>query len=85
MGVAYKQARSNVHCAHRCLLKLAAVSKAMPTLKVSLVQECRWATSRGYAAKSARDTLQRDTFKVGIALLTAASSSADNGVTVRIR
>ena len=30
------------------------------------------------------DALQRDTFEVGIALLTAASSSADNGVTVRI-
>ena len=36
-------------------------------------------------AESARDTLQRDTFEVGIALLTAASSSADDGVTVRIR
>ena len=29
------------------------------------------ATSWGYAAKYARDALQRDTFKVGIALLTA--------------
>ena len=40
------------------------------------VQECRWTTSRGYAAESARNALQRDiyTFEVGIALLTAASS-----------
>ena len=30
------------------------------------------------------DALQRDTFEVGIALLTAVSSSADNGVTVHI-
>ena len=33
-----------------------------------------------HAAKSTRNAPQRDTFKVGIALLTDASSSADNGV-----
>ena len=37
-----------------------------------------------HAAESTRDAPQRDTFEVGIALLTAASSSADNGVTVCI-
>ena len=30
-------------------------------------------------------TLSKDTFEVGIALLTAASSSVDDGVTVPIR
>ena len=49
------------------------------------VQERQWTTSRGYAAEFTRDTLHRDTFEVGIALLTAASSSTDDGVTVRIR
>ena len=44
------------------------------------MQEHRWTTSRGYAAKSAKDTLQRDTFKVGNALLTAASLSVDNSL-----
>ena len=34
----------------------------------------------GYAAKSARDAFQRDTFEVGVALLTAASSSAEDCV-----
>ena len=43
------------------------------------MQECRWTTSQGYAAESARDALQRDTFKVGIALLRAVNSSADHG------
>ena len=43
------------------------------------MQERRWATSQGYAAKSARDALQRDTFDAGTAALTAASSSADDG------
>ena len=47
---------------------------------VNHVQECRWTTSWGYAAESTRDTLQRDAFEVGIALLTAASLSADDGV-----
>ena len=42
------------------------------------VQEHRWTTSRGYAAKSAKDTLQRDAFKVGNALLTAVSLSLDS-------
>ena len=49
------------------------------------VQKRQWTTSRGYAAKSARDTLKKDTFEVGIALLTAASPSADNSVTVYVR
>ena len=44
------------------------------------MQECRWTTSRGYDAASARDALQRDAFEVGIALLTAASLSADDSV-----
>ena len=44
------------------------------------MQEHRWTTSQGYAAASARDALQRDTFEVGIALLTGVSSSADDGV-----
>ena len=35
---------------------------------------------RGYAAASTRDALQRDTFEVGIALLTGASLSTDNSV-----
>ena len=38
------------------------------------VQECQQTTSWGYAAESARETLQRDTFEVGSALLTAMSS-----------
>ena len=38
-----------------------------------------------YAAEAASNALQRDTFEVGIALLTAMSSSADKGVTVCIR
>ena len=37
------------------------------------------------AAKSARDALQRDAFEAGIALLTDASLSADDSVTVHIR
>ena len=49
---------------------------------VNYVQERRWTTSRGYAAKSASNSLQRDTFEVGIALLTAVSSSMDDGVAV---
>ena len=36
---------------------------------INHVQERRWTTSQGYAAESARDALQRDTFEVGIALL----------------
>ena len=44
------------------------------------VQVHRWTTSWGYTAESAKDTPQRDTFEVGIALLTAASLSADNSV-----
>ena len=44
------------------------------------MQEHRWTTSRGYAAASARDALQRDTFEVGIALLTGVSPSADDSV-----
>ena len=39
------------------------------------MQEHRWTTSRGYAAESARDVLQRDAFEVDIALLTAVSLS----------
>ena len=42
------------------------------------MQERRWTTSRGYATTSIRDALQRDTFEVGIALLTGASSSAND-------
>ena len=38
-----------------------------------------------HAAESTMDAFQRDTFKVGIALLTAASLSVNNGVTVHIR
>ena len=38
-----------------------------------------------HAAESTSDTLPRDSFEVGIALLPAASSSVDDGVTVRIR
>ena len=44
------------------------------------VQEHWWTTSQGYAAKSAKDALQRDTFKVGNALLTAVSLSVDNSL-----
>ena len=42
------------------------------------MQERQWTTSQSYAAKFTRDALQRDTFKVHITLLTAASSSVDN-------
>ena len=44
------------------------------------VQEHRWTTSWSYTAESAKDALERGTFKVGIALLTAASLSADNSL-----
>ena len=44
------------------------------------VQEHRWTTSWGYTADSAKDALQRNTFEVGITLLTAASLSADNSL-----
>ena len=37
MGVAYKQVLSNIHC-HTSLLEVAAVSKAMPTSKVYLLE-----------------------------------------------
>ena len=51
------------------------------------VQECRWTTSQGYAAESARDALQRDTFEVGIALLRDANSKCgrrcDSAYTVK--
>ena len=46
---------------------------------------CARVSMDNIAAESTWDALQRDTFEVGIALLTAASSSADNGVTVHIR
>ena len=38
-----------------------------------------------HPAESTRDTLPRDSFKVGTALLTAASLSVDDSVTMRIR
>ena len=46
-------------------------------------KKCRWTTSQGYAAVSARDALQRDTLEVGIALLTAASSSGQRCDSIR--
>ena len=46
------------------------------------MQGHQWTTYR--AAESTREALQRDAFEVGIALLTAASSSADNSVTVHM-
>ena len=49
------------------------------------MQKDQWTTSQGYAAKSTRDALKKDTLEVGIALLTAVSSSADNNVTVHVR
>ena len=38
-----------------------------------------------HATESTRDTLQRDTFERGTALLIAVSLSVDNGVAVHIR
>ena len=36
-------------------------------IQLADMQECRWTTSRCYASEFARDSLQKDTFEVGIA------------------